>query len=100
MSGGSGDESGAGAVWWLMFIYYISLGIPIFIVSIVFAALGINSKRKVLAIISLVITVMPAVLMILLSLISTILFSAINLNTNMMTKEYYKTNNIIMMSEY
>jgi hypothetical protein len=98
-SGGSGDESGAGAVWWLMFIYCISLGVPVFVISVVFAALGINSKKKKLAIISLAITLMPVVLIIVLAIITTIVSSRTNFDATTMHKEY-KQNSVIMMNEY
>ena len=48
-------ENGKGAIFWLVIIYYWSLGIPIFILSIVFAIIGLKSKQRALAIASLVI---------------------------------------------
>ena len=53
-SGGE-DESGKGALGWLIIMYYLTAGIPIFIMSIIFAVIGLKSKLRPLAIASLVI---------------------------------------------
>ncbi len=49
------SENGGGAAGWLIILYYWSLGLPIFIMSIVFAIIGLKSKLRPLAIASLVI---------------------------------------------
>ena len=53
-SGGE-DESGKGAIGWLIIAYYCTAGIPVFIMSIIFAVIGLKSKLRSLAIASLVI---------------------------------------------
>lgn len=52
-SGGSFSEDGAGSVWWFAVIYYMSIGIPLLIVSLVFGFLGLKTKLRWLAIVSL-----------------------------------------------
>lgn len=54
VSGGSFNENGPGAVWWLLVMYYGSIGIPLAIASICFAAAGLKTKYKTLATISMV----------------------------------------------
>ncbi len=41
-SGGSSDESGEGAIWWLLISYYWSFGVPLLIASIVLAIIGLK----------------------------------------------------------
>ena len=41
-SGGSSDESGEGAIWWLLILYYWSFGVPLLITSIVLAIIGLK----------------------------------------------------------
>ena len=53
-SGGSGNENGPGAVWWLLAFYYDSVGIPIVILSIVFGIKGLRTKLRWIAILSLI----------------------------------------------
>ena len=50
-----GSDNGKGAIFWLVIFYYWSVGVPIFILSIVFAIIGLRSKQRALAIASLVI---------------------------------------------
>ncbi|MBQ3441152.1 TM2 domain-containing protein [Candidatus Saccharibacteria bacterium] len=61
VSGGSFNEGGAGAVWWLMVMYYWSIGIPLAIVSICFAIAGLKTKYKALATISIVIKIVTII---------------------------------------
>ncbi|GEM_PF-3023236 len=53
VSGGSQNESGAGAVWWMVIFYYWSLGIPLAIASIVLGIMGLKSNLRWVSIISL-----------------------------------------------
>ena len=55
ISGGSGNENGAGAIWWLFVIYYWTAGVPIFVMWLTLGILGLNSTHKKLAITSLII---------------------------------------------
>lgn len=57
-SGGSGSENGAGAIWWLMIMYYWTVGFPLVIASIVFGFLGLRTSTRWLAITSLVIKIL------------------------------------------
>ena len=41
-SGGSSDESGEAAIWWLLILYYWSFGVPLLITSIVLAIIGLK----------------------------------------------------------
>ena len=41
-SGGSSDESGEGAIWWFLILYYWSFGVPLLITSIVLAIIGLK----------------------------------------------------------
>jgi hypothetical protein len=52
-SDGSTNEGGAGAVWWMVIIYYWTLGIPLAIASIVLAIMGLKSKFRWASIVSL-----------------------------------------------
>lgn len=63
ISGGSFSEAGSGAIWWLMIMYYGTFGIPLFILSIVFALYGLKSSKKILAIFSLFITCLPIIIL-------------------------------------
>lgn len=51
--GGSANENGPGAVWWLMVMYYWSVGIPLIAVSIAFGITGLKTKLHWLSIVSL-----------------------------------------------
>ena len=62
ISGGSTSEAGAGAVWWLMIIYYGSIGIPMLIISIILGIVGLKTYRRKLAVLSLCITSFPLIL--------------------------------------
>ncbi|MBR2754102.1 hypothetical protein IKF28_02950 [Candidatus Saccharibacteria bacterium] len=52
-SGGSASENGPGAVWWLMIMYYWSLGIPLAVMSVAFGIEGLKTSLRWLSIISL-----------------------------------------------
>lgn len=52
-SGGDAQENGRGAVWWLIFFYYFTVGFPLAGLSIVFGAAGLNTRLDRLARISL-----------------------------------------------
>lgn len=52
-SGGDTQENGRGAVWWLIFFYYFTVGFPLAGLSIVFGAAGLNTRLDRLAHISL-----------------------------------------------
>ena len=56
-SGGSLSESGEGAVWWFVIMYYISLGFPLAIISFVFGFIGLKTRFYWLATIALLIKV-------------------------------------------
>ena len=52
-SGSDTQENGRGAVWWLIFFYYFTVGFPLAGLSIVFGAAGLNTRLYWLARISL-----------------------------------------------
>lgn len=54
-SGGSFNENGAGAVWWLLALYYMTIGFPLEILSIISGIVGLRSKLHRLAAASLLI---------------------------------------------
>ena len=66
VSGGSGSENGPGAVWWLMVIYYWSLGIPLAAISIAFGIVGLKTSLRWLSIISLLLKAMMIITIVLL----------------------------------
>ena len=45
-SSGSTSEDGTGAVWWLLVIYYWTVGIPIFIASVILGLIGLKNPNK------------------------------------------------------
>lgn len=53
VSGGSASENGPGAVWWLIIMYYWSLGIPLAVISIKFGIIGLKTSLRWISIISL-----------------------------------------------
>lgn len=53
VSGGSTSENGSGAIWWLMVMYYWTLGFPLAVISIVFGIIGLRTSLRRLSIISL-----------------------------------------------
>ena len=59
-SGGDTSEGGDGAIWWLMIIYYWSLGIPIAIGAVAFAIKATSLKKHILSIISVIVAFLPA----------------------------------------
>ena len=69
VSGGSASENGPGAVWWLMIMYYWSLGIPLAVISIAFGIVGLKTSLRWLSIISLLFkaTMIIAILLLLLA---------------------------------
>ena len=70
IAAGHGEsEGGDGAIGWLIIIYYWSVGFPIFVLSIIFAIIGLKSPRKPLAIASLIIKFTAPISIIILSLI-------------------------------
>jgi len=50
-----------GTSWLLLIAYYLTIGIPLSIVSIAFAILGLKSKRKMVSIMSLIISLLPVI---------------------------------------
>lgn len=56
-SNGKFNENGPGEVWWLMIIYYCTLGFPLFIISLSFGVLGLKTKLCKLAIASILLKV-------------------------------------------
>ena len=64
-SSGSSNENGAGAVWWLLIMYYWTLGIPLAIASIVFGIKGLKTNLRRLSIASLVLKAVIIIVIIL-----------------------------------
>ncbi len=62
-SRGDGSEAGAGAIWWLMVLYYWTLGIPLFIASLVFGFSALKKNKlktyKVIALLGIIIDLFP-----------------------------------------
>lgn len=52
-NGGDRSESGAGAIGWIMVMYYWTLGIPLAIISIAFGIVGLKTSLRWLSIVSL-----------------------------------------------
>ena len=52
-SNGNFSENGPGAIWWLIIMYYGSLGLPLAAISIKYGIEGLKTKYRWLAIISL-----------------------------------------------
>lgn len=48
-SGGSFNENGPGAVWWLLAMYYFTVGVPFLAMSIAFGVVGLKSELSWLA---------------------------------------------------
>ncbi len=67
VSGGSTSENGPGAVWWLVIMYYWSLGIPLAAISIAFGIVGLKTSLRWLSIVSLLlkVTMIIAILLLL-----------------------------------
>jgi len=65
-SGGSASENGPGAIWWLIAIYYLSLGIPLAVISMAFGIIGLKTSLRWLSIISLLLKAMMIIAIILL----------------------------------
>lgn len=57
VSGGSTSEGDSGAIWWLIFMYYSSIGIPLAALSIAFGIMGLKTDLGWLSIISLLIKI-------------------------------------------
>jgi len=53
------DESGAGSVGWLIIFYYLSIGIPITIISFILGISSLLIKINVFAILSIFIDILP-----------------------------------------
>ena len=53
ISGGSGNENGSGAVWWIFAFYCWTLGLPLLIIWLVCGILGLKSPRRNMALASL-----------------------------------------------
>lgn len=68
-SGGSASENGPGAVWWLVIMYYWSLGIPLAAISIVFGIDGLKTSLRWLSIISLLLKAIMIIAIVLLLLV-------------------------------
>lgn len=66
VSGGSANENGPGAVWWLMIMYYWSLGIPLAAISIAFGIVGLKTSLRWLSIISLLLKATTIIALVLL----------------------------------
>lgn len=71
-SKGSVSEDGEGAVWWLLIMYYWTLGFPLLITSVILSISSIKTKNNVLAYISLLISALPFIALALLIIISSI----------------------------
>lgn len=56
-SHGNSNEGTGGAVWWLMIIYYWSLGIPLLVMSLAFGIRGLKTKLRWLSITSITIKI-------------------------------------------
>jgi hypothetical protein len=66
VSGGSISENGPGAVWWLMIMYYWSLGIPLVVISIAFGIVGLKTSLRWLSIVSLLLKAVRIIAIVLL----------------------------------
>lgn len=66
VSGGSTSENGPGAVWWLMIMYYWSLGIPLAAISIAFGIVGLKTSLRWLSIVSLLLKAIMIIAIVLL----------------------------------
>lgn len=64
VSGGSANENGSGAIWWLLVIYYWTLGFPLAITSVITGIIGLNTRLRSLAAVSLLIKVIMIVLVV------------------------------------
>ncbi|MBR3052049.1 hypothetical protein IKG60_00305 [Candidatus Saccharibacteria bacterium] len=76
VSGGSTSENGPGAVWWLMIVYYWSLGVPLAVISIAFGIVGLKTSLRWLSVISLVLKAITAIAIIAIAIIPILLSSA------------------------
>lgn len=65
-SGGSTSENGPGAIWWLMIMYYWSIGVPLLAVAIAFGILGLKTNLRWVAILSLSLKALTLIFIILL----------------------------------
>ena len=72
VSGGSTNESGPGAVWWFLILYYSSLGIPLAIASIAFGIIGLKTNLRWLSIISLSLKAIMIITIAVLLLVTTV----------------------------
>lgn len=65
-SGGSMSENGPGAIWWLMIMYYWSIGVPLLAVAIAFGILGLRTNLRWVAILSLSLKALTLIFVVLL----------------------------------
>lgn len=65
VSGGETSENGKGAVFWLLIMYYWSIGIPALCASIICGVIGLKSSLKWLSILSLTIKAITIIVIIL-----------------------------------
>jgi len=68
-SGGSGNESEEGAVWWYFVIYWLFAGIPVMLVSLITGIISFILKKNILAPISLFIALLPFLILLFSSLL-------------------------------
>ena len=66
---GSFDESGAGAIWWIVILYFMTVGIPVAIASIILGIVSFLYNKNALAIISILIVLFPLIFSLFLSLL-------------------------------
>ena len=67
-SHGSFNENGDGSIWWFLFFYYATVGIPFFITSIILGFLGLKYS-KMASLISLSINFIKIIFMFILLII-------------------------------
>ena len=73
-------ENGRGAIIWYFFIYCWTVGIPVFITSIIFSIKAINKSKNTISLLSIIISLFPVIGIVLLFLISFFQSSFIKLN--------------------
>ena len=67
VSHGETSEAGDGAIWWLLILYYLSIGFPIAITSLILGITSYKTQKNKLALWSIVIDILPFMCLIFLS---------------------------------
>ena len=60
-SGGSTSEGGVGAIWWIAMFYFMTVGVPLYVASLILGIESYKAERNRLSLISIILNILLVV---------------------------------------